>query len=135
MSKDINDLRERLFATLDGLSDKENPMPIERAKAIADVARVIVDSAKAETQLLQATGAKGAATAFIPAPPPPAPTQRRLPSPTPGGCTNCGGQLVPETNGGGQLIDRCRDCGRITTPSANGDGSSNRVVARGPAKA
>lgn len=42
MNKDINDLRDRLFATLDGLSDKENPMPIERAKAIADVARVIV---------------------------------------------------------------------------------------------
>lgn len=32
-------------------------MDIERAKAIAGVAQVIIDSAKAETQFLQVTGA------------------------------------------------------------------------------
>lgn len=31
-------------------------MELDRARAIADVARVIVDSAKAEVQFLQATG-------------------------------------------------------------------------------
>ena len=33
MSKDINDLRDRLFAALDGLADKKEPMDIERARA------------------------------------------------------------------------------------------------------
>ena len=123
MNKDINDLRDRLFATLDGLSDKENPMPIERAKAIADVARVIVDSAKAETQLLEAVGARGAATKFIPSPPaasPTAPRQRQLPGSTAGVCQNCGGRLRPETNGGGSLVDRCADCGRSPSPVLQG---------------
>ena len=56
MKNKIEDLRNHLFATLEALSDKENPMEIDRAKAIADVARVIVDSAKAEVAFLNATG-------------------------------------------------------------------------------
>lgn len=31
---DINELREHLFATLRGVRDKENPMDIDRAKAV-----------------------------------------------------------------------------------------------------
>jgi hypothetical protein len=56
MRNKIEDLRNHLFAALEGLADPEKPMELERAKAIADVARVIVDSAKAEVQYLHATG-------------------------------------------------------------------------------
>lgn len=64
MKNKIEDLRNHLFAALEGLADQEKPMEIERAKAIADVARVIVESAKAEVQFLVATGGtKG--TGFI----------------------------------------------------------------------
>jgi hypothetical protein len=39
-------------------------MEIERAKAIADVGRVIVDSAKVEVEFVKATGGKG--SGFVP---------------------------------------------------------------------
>lgn len=118
MNKDINDLRDRLFATLDGLSDKQNPLEIDRAKAIADVARVIIDSARAETKLLETMGARGAATKFIPVPATtPDAGPRRLPGATAGGiCPSCGGRLRPETNGGGAVVDVCADCGRTPRP-------------------
>lgn len=64
--KKIEDLRSKLFETMDALASKDNPMEIERAKAIADVARVIVDSAKAEVDFLRVTGKK-TGTGFIPA--------------------------------------------------------------------
>lgn len=64
--KEIKHLRESLFETIDALKNKENPMEIDRAKAIADVARVIVDSAKAEVDFLRVTGRK-TGTGFIPA--------------------------------------------------------------------
>jgi hypothetical protein len=61
----IEDLRNHLFEALEGLADKEHPMDIERAKAIADVARVVVDSAKAEVAFINATGERRG-TGFIP---------------------------------------------------------------------
>ncbi len=36
MSKTIDDLRDHLFAALDGLRSKEQPMEIDRAKAMKD---------------------------------------------------------------------------------------------------
>ena len=65
MKNKIDDLRNHLFATLESLRDEEKPMELERARAIADVARVIVDSAKAEVQFLNATGRRDG-TGFIP---------------------------------------------------------------------
>ena len=56
MKNKIEDLRNHLFAALEGLADTEKPMEIERARAIAEVARVVIDSAKAETQFLEVTG-------------------------------------------------------------------------------
>lgn len=109
MSHSINDLRDHLFAALDGLADEKKPMDITRAKAIADVARVIVDSAKAEIQLLQATGAKVTATEFIPL----TPDRPRLAA---GGCPSCGGRLRPTTNGNGVVVDQCANCGRNAVP-------------------
>lgn len=51
----IEDLRNHLFVTLEALLDEEKPMDIDRAKAIADVAQVIVNSAKVEVDFLRAT--------------------------------------------------------------------------------
>lgn len=65
MKNKINDLRDHLFAALEGLADKEHPLDLDRARAIADVARVIVDSAKAEVAFLNVVGPRGA-TGFIP---------------------------------------------------------------------
>lgn len=62
--RDISDLRDKLFDTLDALKDKENPMDIDRAKAITQVAAVIVDSAKAEVEMMRVTGGLG--SGFIP---------------------------------------------------------------------
>lgn len=56
MPKTLDDLREHLFATLEALRDKEKPMEIERAKAIATVAAAVIDSAKAEVTYVKATG-------------------------------------------------------------------------------
>lgn len=44
----MSDLRDHLFAAIEGLADEEKPLEINRAKAIADVAQVIVNSVKVE---------------------------------------------------------------------------------------
>lgn len=111
MTQNVEDLRDRLFAALDGLADKKKPMEIDRARAIADVARVIVDSAKAEIQLLHVTGARGTTTGFIPVTPA-GPEPRRLAAKGSAGCPTCGGRLRPETDGNGGVVDRCTHCGR-----------------------
>jgi hypothetical protein len=55
----IEDLRNHLFETIEALRDEENPMDIERAKAIAGVAQVIVNSAKVENEFIDLTGGVG----------------------------------------------------------------------------
>lgn len=62
----LTDLRNHLFETLERLKDDEKPLAaeIDRAKAIADIARVIVDSAKVEVHFLEVTSNKG--TGFLP---------------------------------------------------------------------
>lgn len=66
MKNKIDDLRNHLFETLEALRDSDNPMEVERAKAIASVAQVIVNSAKAENQFIDLTGSPG--TGFIEGP-------------------------------------------------------------------
>jgi len=61
----IEDLRTHLFATLRDLRSKENPLDIDVAKAVADIGRVIVDSAKVEIEFLRTTGALKS-TNFLP---------------------------------------------------------------------
>lgn len=61
----IDDLRDHLFETLEALKDEDKPMDVERAKAVADVARVIVESAKVEVDFLKVTGASRS-TNFLP---------------------------------------------------------------------
>ena len=59
MKNKIEDLRNHLFAALEALGDKENPMDIERAKAISDVAQTIINSAKVEVDYLKVAGGRG----------------------------------------------------------------------------
>lgn len=61
----IDDLRNHLFATLEALQDPENPMELERAKTIADVAQVIVNSAKVEVDFVRVTGRDEGSTRFL----------------------------------------------------------------------
>lgn len=62
----IDDLRDHLFATLEALQDEEKPMEIERAKAVADIAQVIINSAKTEVDFLKVTGEVAASKFFQP---------------------------------------------------------------------
>jgi hypothetical protein len=64
MQNKIEDLRNHLFACLEALSDPEKPMELDRAKAIADVAQVIINSAKVEVDFINKVG--GVGTNFIP---------------------------------------------------------------------
>ena len=50
------DLRNHLFATLEALQDEDNPMDLDRARTIADVAQVLVHSAKVEVDYLKDRG-------------------------------------------------------------------------------
>jgi hypothetical protein len=65
MKNKIEDLRNHLFAQLERLGDEQgmkNPITLERelkkAKAIADVGAVIVQSAKVEVDFIKATNQK-----------------------------------------------------------------------------
>lgn len=62
-TNNIEDLREHLFDTLKGLKDKS--MDVDRAKAICEVSKQIIDTAKVEVGYLNVAGGKG--SGFIPA--------------------------------------------------------------------
>ena len=51
----IEQLRAELLGTLAELRNRQNPMEPERAKAIATVAAVLVDSARVEVEFLRVT--------------------------------------------------------------------------------
>lgn len=61
----IDDLRNHLFETLEALKDEDKPMDLDRARAVADVARVLIESAKVEVDFLKVTGALRS-TDFLP---------------------------------------------------------------------
>lgn len=52
----ITQLRQSLMDTLADLRDRKNPMDIDRAKAVASVATVLIDSARVENEYLKLTG-------------------------------------------------------------------------------
>jgi hypothetical protein len=56
MSTHISDLREHLMQTLESLRNRSNPMEPDRARAIATVAGVLVDTARVEVDYIRATG-------------------------------------------------------------------------------
>lgn len=53
MKNRIEDLRNHLFETIEMLKDKEKPMEIDRARAVADVAGKIIDTARVEVEHLK----------------------------------------------------------------------------------
>ena len=53
----ITQLRDHLMQTLASLRDRENPMEPDRARALAQVAGVLVDTARVEVEYIKATGA------------------------------------------------------------------------------
>jgi hypothetical protein len=65
MKNKIDDLRNHLFETLEALKDEEKPMDLDRARAVAEVAKVIVESAKVEVAFVKATGLQRS-TDFMP---------------------------------------------------------------------
>lgn len=54
MSNNVNDLREHLFAALKGL--KDGTVNVDQAKAMSEVAQVIINLAKVEAEFAKATG-------------------------------------------------------------------------------
>lgn len=52
----IDQVRQSLMDTLADLRNREQPMDIERAKTVAQVASVLVDTAKVENEYLKITG-------------------------------------------------------------------------------
>lgn len=65
MPNKLDDLRDHLFGTLAALRDKDAPMDLDRARTVAEVAKVLVDSAKVEVDFLKVTGATQG-TGFLP---------------------------------------------------------------------
>lgn len=63
----IDAVRTELLATLQALRDRENQMDVDRARAVAQVAGVLVDSAKVEVEYIKVTGQDNAP--FLEAPP------------------------------------------------------------------
>ncbi len=61
MSNDITALREHLFAALQGVKDKS--LDLDQARAINELGKTIVDTAKVEVDYLKATG--GGESTFI----------------------------------------------------------------------
>lgn len=59
MKNKIEDLRNHLFAALEGLADEEKPLDLERAKTIAAVAQTLINSAKVEVEYMEVTGQTG----------------------------------------------------------------------------
>jgi len=53
MKNKLTDLRNHLFATLEGLLDEEKPMDLDRAKAVAEVGQVLINSAKVEVGFMR----------------------------------------------------------------------------------
>lgn len=59
----IEQMRRHLMETLADLRNREKPMEPDRARAVAQVASVLVDTAKVEIEYLKATG--GNRSAFL----------------------------------------------------------------------
>jgi hypothetical protein len=68
MSNNIDDLRTHLFDALRGL--KNNSVTVEKAKAMSEVAQVIINSAKVEVEYIKSSKSKG--SGFLDAVPSPA---------------------------------------------------------------
>jgi len=64
MKNKLEDLRDHLFETIEGLKDDKNPMDVKRASAIKGVAETIISSARVELDFMELTGNVG--SGFLP---------------------------------------------------------------------
>ena len=76
MTTTLTDVRNQLMATLQELRAPK-PMETDRARAIAQVAGVLIESARVEVDYIKATGG-AEVSSFLESPG--TPTQRRLPA-------------------------------------------------------
>lgn len=94
MSHSIDDLRDRLFKAMDRLNDPDKPMDIEHAKVTAELAQVIINSAKVEVEHAKVTGKKQ--STFLGA----GETAPQLPAPA--------DTTVQQIAGGRRITHKCR---------------------------
>jgi len=101
----LQDLRDHLFETLERLKDDDKPMEVERARAVADVAHAIINSAKLEIRFLEVTG-QDTASEFV------GETPKRQALPTP---TQENRESAEATSSGARVTKgpRCLDCGEL----------------------
>jgi len=59
MKNKMDDLRNHLFDALEQLVDPDSAMDVERAKAVVEVGKVLVDTAKVEVEFLKHVGGLG----------------------------------------------------------------------------
>jgi hypothetical protein len=59
MKNKLTDVRNLLIEAMEGLNDPESGMTIEKAKAMADIGQVLVNSAKVEVDFIRATNSDG----------------------------------------------------------------------------
>ena len=64
MKNTMDDLRNHLFATIEGLLDPDKPMSVEQSRAVNQTAQTLINSAKVEVQYLEATGQEAGGTFF-----------------------------------------------------------------------
>lgn len=69
MKNKIDDLRNHLFAALEGLSDPDKPMELDRARTIAEVAQVVINTAKVEVEFLKLYNGTLKGSDFVPTEP------------------------------------------------------------------
>lgn len=55
----INDMRTDLAATIRALRSNDNNMTVDKAKAIGELAQVMINSAKVEVDMIRAVGQRG----------------------------------------------------------------------------
>lgn len=60
----ISDLRKHLFDAIAGVRD--GSMDIDKAKTVAELSKVVVDSARVEVDFMKVRGETGNGTGFIP---------------------------------------------------------------------
>lgn len=87
----IGDVRDHLFETLEMLKDPDKPMDLDRARAISEVAQVIINSAKVEVDLVKAIGGSSPGAAFFNLPEESRELPRRIDHSAPRRLTRAGG--------------------------------------------
>jgi hypothetical protein len=69
MRNKIEDLRNHMFASLEKLAEAESPedmkKELERSKGIAELSKVIIESAKVEVDFVRATNAEVTTSDFF----------------------------------------------------------------------